>query len=226
MKYSIYDQKHNETGESLEISPDVILEEPNEGLAHQLLLLQQTRPFCNANTKTRTEVRGGGRKPWKQKGTGRARAGSLRSPIFKGGGVAHGPRRHYISHTMPKRMRRKALCSALSLQTELINVIDSYPSDINKTKDTLGFINSFRTEGAIEHRPQKVLIVIDKHDEANTQFCLALNNVKYVTTVHWQNLNPFDLFNNEVILVDKITFKRIEDWLITYKTLKKQIIAK
>lgn len=215
MKIDIYDTKKNKLSETLEVSDNLIVAEPNIGLIHQLLLLQHTRPTRNAQAKTRSEVRGGGRKPWKQKGTGRARAGSLRSPLFVGGGRSHGPRFHEISMDMPVRMRRKALAHAISLQLPQIMVVDQYTNFTTpKTAETKDFCQAFNAES------KKMLVIADLHDENNSNFILSLRNREKVKVLHWQYLNVHDLMNAEIIVINKVDFKRIEAWLLTAQNRK------
>lgn len=212
MKFELVDKTNKELNKQVEISDQVILAEPNEGLVHQLLMLQHTRKKRTANTKTRAQVRGGGRKPWKQKGTGRARAGSLRSPLFAGGGVIFGPQTHVISKSMPKKARRKALASALTLKQAELIILDAMPqfSEPN-TAQASEFMGAFQQAG------EKVLVLADQHEEANANLFLSLNNLEKVKVLHWQNLNPHDLMNSDKILCDEVTIKRIEGWLNTYK---------
>lgn len=214
MKFELVDEKNEKTGQTLHISDDVILSEPNEGLVHQLLMLQHKRPFRNAHTKTRREVRGGGKKPWRQKGTGRARAGSLRSPLFVGGGIAMGPRAHSIKKSMPQKARRKALCSVLSMQVEMLYVLESFSAlEKPKTSEAVKLISSFAEN-------QKTLVIMDQHNPDNANLWMSLGNISKVKALHWENLNPHDLLNSEVILIDKDSLQKIESWLITYKNRK------
>jgi large subunit ribosomal protein L4 len=213
MKLDLVNTSKKKVGE-LEISDEVLVKEPNLHLAHQLLLLQHTRPFRNALTKTKGEVRGGGAKPWKQKGTGRARAGSTRSPLWRGGGVTFGPRFHQITVKMPKRARLKALCSALSAKTDQLVVLDSLPVLAQpKTKEALALINTFAEN-------KKVLVIIDQNNEDFDALYKSLSNLPKCRVIHWQNLNVHDLFNSEVTITDQIILKNIEGWLIKHKLRK------
>ena len=214
MKFDVLDFSKKRVSE-IEVSDDVFLAEPCEGLVHQLLLLQHTRPFRNANTKTRAEVRGGGRKPWRQKGTGKARAGSIRSPLFAGGGVALGPRFHEISFDMPKRARKKALCAALSMKKDDLLVLQDLSKFSNaKTSEAVSLIEK------LEIADKKLLILVDQHSDSYTAICRAFANIERCRVIHWQNLNVHDLFNAERVLLDASSFKNIETWLLTYKSRK------
>jgi large subunit ribosomal protein L4 len=214
MKLALLNNENKQVGD-IEISDDVLLAEPNAPLAHQLLLLQHTRPFRNARTKTKGEVRGGGAKPWKQKGTGRARAGSIRSPLWKGGGVTFGPRFHEITVKMPRRMRLKALCSALSLKKEQLFIFDAFPKfTAPKTKEALAVINKLPAQD------KKVLVIIDKAQESHGFFQKSIANLPKVRVIHWQNLNVHDLVNADVTVTDQASIKNIETWLLGWKDRK------
>lgn len=214
MKLDLYNRENKKIGD-LDISEDVILEEPNSGLVHQLLLLQHTRPFRKASTKTKGEVRGGGAKPWKQKGTGRARAGSIRSPLWRGGGVTFGPRPHVNSVDMPKRARLKALCSALTLKKEDLKIIDSFPQWTEpKTKEAVSFLKSF------DATEKKVLLILDQNSEESKVICKSFSNLPKCRIIHWENLNVHDLFNAEFAITDQVIMKNIEAWLVTRKDRK------
>lgn len=214
MKLPLLNIQNKQVGD-IEISDDVILAEPNAHLVHQLLLLQHTRPFRNALTKTKGEVRGGGAKPWKQKGTGRARAGSIRSPLWKGGGVTFGPRFHEITVKMPRRSRQKALCSALSLKKDQLIVLDAFPNlSQPKTKEALSTIENLSATG------KKLLVIIDQTKDNYSNFHKSILNLPKSRVIHWQNLNVHDLVNAEVIITDKDLIKNIEGWLISWKERK------
>src|SRR5579863_482461 len=138
MKVAVYTKEGKEAGDMN--LPKEIFEVPmNADLVHQVLISQNANARqVSAHTKTRGEVRGGGRKPWRQKGTGRARHGSTRSPIWKGGGVSGGPRNDAVyAKTIPTKMRRKALFMVLSEKAKknLLVVLDAYSTEKPKTKD-------------------------------------------------------------------------------------------
>ncbi len=214
MKLNLVDLSNKKVGD-IEISDDVLLAEPNLGLAHQLLLLQHTRPIRNASTLTKGEVRGGGAKPWKQKGTGRARAGSIRSPLWRGGGVTFGPRTHEITVKMPKRSRLKALCSALSAKKDALIILDAFPKYSQpKTKEVISLL------GKLEAGEKKLLVIVDQSLESSETLMKSFGNLPKCRVIHWQNLNVHDLFNSEAIIADKEVLKKIETWLVTWKERK------
>lgn len=152
-----------------------------------------------ASTKTRAEVRGGGRKPWKQKGTGNARAGSKRSPLWVGGGISLGPRFRDVKLDLPKKMRRKALMSALSLKQNMgqIKVITNLESQSPKTKIIANLLTKLDTKG-------KTLLVTSK---PNNNIKLASRNIPKVTVDSFVNLNAYEVMLPEQILFSKEVFK-------------------
>ena len=152
-----------------------------------------------ASTKTRAEVRGGGRKPWKQKGTGNARAGSKRSPLWVGGGISLGPRFRDVKLDLPKKMKKKALMSALSLKQNMgqIKVITNLESQSPKTKIIANLLAKLDTKG-------KTLFVTAK---PNNNIKLASRNIPKVTVDSFINLNAYEVMKPEQILFSKEVFK-------------------
>jgi large subunit ribosomal protein L4 len=215
MKLDLLDTKNKKVGE-LEVSEDFILAEPNVHLVHELLLYQHRRVVRKASAKTRSEVRGGGAKPWKQKGTGRARAGSIRSPLWKGGGVIFGPQAMELKKPhMPKRAKLKALCSAVTLKKNSIKIIDSLPDFKEpKTKLALDMIE------VLAKGSKKILLIADPENHKNLK--KSFSNVKGCKVIDWNNLNPHDLFNSEVTLTDQDSIKKIETWLLNWKVSKRK----
>lgn len=169
------------------------------------LLAQASRVyFANqsthtASTKTRAEVRGGGRKPWKQKGTGNARAGSKRSPLWVGGGISLGPRFRDVKLDLPKKMRHRALISALSLKQNMghIKVISNLESQSPKTKVIANLLAKLDTKG-------KTLFVTAK---PNNSIKLSTRNIQKVTVDSFVNLNAYEVLKPEQILFSKEVFK-------------------
>ena len=139
-KVDLYDIAGQKTGNAIELNNDVFGVEMNEAVVHQALVMQQAaQRLGTAATKTRAMVRGGGRKPWRQKGTGRARAGTIRSPLWIGGGVVFGPHPRSYAFRMPRKQRRLAIKSALTakLQDGELVVLDGINFDAPKTKSVL-----------------------------------------------------------------------------------------
>lgn len=171
---------------SVELNDAIFGLEPNIHVLHQVVTAQlAARRSGSAKTKTRAEVRGGGAKPYAQKGTGRARAGSTRSPQFRGGGVVHGPRPRSYAQKVNKKMIQLALNSALSdrAQSERLVVVDAWKFATPKTKDAVQVIEALDLMG-------KVLIVVDEQDQTAARSFRNLSNVQLVQCAE---LNAYDI---------------------------------
>lgn len=198
------DLKGKKTG-SVELAGEVFAIEPNMGLVHTALVRQLANARRgNASTKTRSEVSGGGRKPWRQKGTGRARAGSIRSPLWAGGGVTFGPKPRDYSKSMPKKMRVLALKSALAAQKENIVVVQDF--DNFKEAKTKQFCQVLKDLGLCE---KKVLVVLDYACEACERVALAARNIADLKVIRLSNLNVKDLLHHDAILTNARTLEAI-----------------
>jgi large subunit ribosomal protein L4 len=156
-----------------------------------------------ACAKTRHEVKGGGAKPWRQKGTGRARAGSNRSPLWRGGAVLFGPLPHSYSLKINKKKRRIAICSALTslAQDNSIYILADikYPEPQTKSVSTL--LDEMGIQGMS-------LIVLGEVDE---NFLLSCRNIPYVTVIRIENLNIYDLLNNDYLILTQSALKKLEE---------------
>ena len=166
----------------------------NEPLIHEAVrsFLANRRAGTSA-TKTRGDVSGSGRKLWKQKGTGRARIASLRSPLWKGGGNAHGPQPRDWSYNLPKKMRKRAMCSALSerLREGNLIIVDEWKFDQGKTKEFIKVLGSLKVSG-------KTLIV---DSLKNTKLMLASRNVQTAKVVNSYGVNIYDLINHQTLVL-------------------------
>lgn len=190
----------------LELADAVFGINPNVGLMHTALVRQLANArIGSANTKTRSEVRGGGRKPWRQKGTGRARAGSIRSPLWAGGGVTFGPKPRDYSMSLPKKMRVLALKSALASRKQDIVVVQDFES--LKEAKTKVFAQALKDLGLAE---KKVLVVLDYANETSTKVALAARNIAGVKVIHMNNLNVKDLLDCGAVLTSTSTLSAIE----------------
>lgn len=172
--------------------------EPNMSVMHQVVTAQlAARRAGTHSTKTRAERRGGGAKPWRQKGTGRARQGSIRSPQWRGGGIAHGPKPRDYSQKTPKKMIKLALRSALSDRAAdgKVMVVDSFSFDVPKTSEAVAAIDALglSDEG-------RVLIVLD-HDDANA--ALSFRNIPNVHVLPTGELNAYDVLCCDTIVFTK-----------------------
>lgn len=191
----------------LTLSDAVFGVELNEGLIHAAVknYLANGRQGTSA-TKTRGNVSGSGKKLWKQKGTGRARIASLRSPLWKGGGNVHGPQPRDWSYKMPKKMRRGALRSALSerLREGNLIVIDEITLQNAKTRD---FVGAIATLGLVENKKQAKTLVVDSLDNAN--LVLAARNVQRTKVTNSYGVNVYDLLKHEKIVISKTAIEEL-----------------
>jgi large subunit ribosomal protein L4 len=197
--------KNEEVGD-LELSDAVFGAELNEALIHAAVRsFMASARAGTVGTKTRGDVSGSGRKLWKQKGTGRARIASIRSPLWKGGGNTHGPQARDWSYNLPKKMRRGALRSALSERVREGNVIvlDGLALDQPKTKDFVQLLGRLELAG-------KTLIV-DSLDNVN--LLLSSRNVKRAKVVNSYGLNIYDLLYHEKLVLSRAAAEELEELL-------------
>jgi len=172
--------------------------EPNVPVMHQVVTAQlAARRSGTQSTKTRAEVRGGGAKPWKQKGTGRARAGSSRGPIWIGGGVAHGPKPRSYAQRTPKKMIRLALRSALSDRAaeDQVIVIDEWAFDAPSTKGAVAALAALGAEG-------RVLVVLSRADVFAAK---SFRNLQHVHVVEVGELNTYDVLVSDFVVFTQAT---------------------
>lgn len=189
---------------------------------HELLKLAYDSYLANfrtasATTKQRGEVSGGGKKPWKQKGTGRARFGSSRNPIWRGGGVVFGPRgNENYKKLVSKTAKRVALKQALTLANtaKKVIVIDTFACPEGKTKETIALLKAYNIAEI-----ERVLLVVSVKDELVMR---ATNNVNQVKVSRPDYLNVFDILNADKILISKKSIPMIEEWLNTKSTKKEE----
>ena len=201
----------NTNGEALgeiTLAKEVFGVEPNLHVMHLALRRQLNNARQgSACAKTRAEVSGGGKKPWKQKGTGRARAGSLRSPLFAGGGVVFGPKPRSYEINMPQKARKLALKSALSARAgQLVLVKDFSAIDAPKTKLVAAALKSLNVSG-------KVLIVADTKAEENKFLSLAGRNIPTVKMILPTNLNVKDLLEADYVVMTEAAVNAITEGL-------------
>ncbi|MGH8871690.1 MAG: 50S ribosomal protein L4 [Acidimicrobiia bacterium] len=178
----------------IELDAEVFGIEPNLAVLHQVITAQlAAKRSGSASTKTRAEVRGGGRKPWRQKGLGRARQGSIRAPHWVGGGVAHGPKPRDYTQRTPKKMRRLALRSALSARAseEAVKVIDDIDWSAPKTKQAVTLLEAIGANG-------KSLVVLGKLDGVAGR---SFRNLPDVLLCEPGHLTPYD-----VLWADQVVF--------------------
>ena len=202
---TLFKQDGSQAGE-ITLNDEVFAIEPNENAIYDVVIMQQAslRPGTH-KVKGRSEVSGGGRKPWRQKGTGRARQGSIRSPQWVGGGRAFGPTPRSYAYKLPRKVRRLALRSALSNKVAENNfiVVDELAFETPKTKLFQEVLNNLQVEN-------KVLVVINK-DNDNAQ--LSARNLPNVKVVDENNVNVYDLVNSEKVIITKAALSNVEEVL-------------
>jgi len=201
----VLDLANKEVGE-IEL-PDTVFGVPlNEPLVHEAVrsFLANRRAGTSA-TKTRGDVSGAGRKLWRQKGTGRARIASLRSPLWKGGGNVHGPQPRDWSYNLPKKMRKRAMCAAISerLREGNLIIVNDWNLDAPKTKDFINTLGSLKLAG-------KTLIV---DSLKNTNLMLASRNVQTTKVVNSYGVNVYDLVNHQKLVLTPRTVEELTEIL-------------
>src|SRR5690349_9320959 len=202
--------KNKEVGE-VSLADAVFGVELNEALIHAALMNYQANGRQGTSaTKTRGDVSGSGRKLWKQKGTGRARIASLRSPLWKGGGNVHGPQPRDWSYKMPKKMRRGALRSALSerLREGNLIIIDEFGFKTPKTRDFLGAIDGLKLSA---DKKQTKTLIVDSLDNEN--LILSSRNVQKTKVTNSFGLNIYDILYHEKLLISKSAVEELNDIL-------------
>lgn len=194
----LYDAAGNRQGE-VELAPEVFGIEPNVAVMHQVVTAQRAAARAGTHsTKTRAEVRGGGRKPWRQKGLGRARHGSIRSPQWVGGGVAHGPKPRDYSQRTPKKMKRLALRSALSARAAegQIKVVTTFEDwEEPRTKQAVAFLDAIGASG-------KVLLITEDHEHTAIK---SFRNLGRVIASNLGQANTYDVLWAETIIMSQGT---------------------
>jgi len=193
--------------DSVELPDELFGIEPNTSVMHQVVTAQLAAARSGTHsTKTRAEVRGGGAKPWRQKGTGRARQGSIRAPHWRGGGVAHGPKPRDYRQRTPKKMIRLALRSALSDRAAegKVLVLDDWGITAPRTKDALELLAAVGLRSPGE-RDARVLLVLDRHDEAVWKSFRNLG--ARVQLMIPDELNTYDVLVNDWLVFSKATLE-------------------
>lgn len=199
----LFNMAGEQVGE-IELHPRIFDCKVQNSLMHDVArMLLNNQRLGTASTKTRGEVRGGGRKPWRQKGTGRARHGTIRSPIWKGGGTVFGPKPRDYRYSLPKKMRRAALCSALSakLRGNQITVLDALDLAQPKTKEIVRLLNNFKIEG-------KTLFITAAPD---FNVYRSGRNIPGVKTVVARQLNVLDILNHDRLIMTKDAVAGLEE---------------
>jgi len=204
--------------EEVTLSNAVFGVKPNANLIHQVITsLQSSKRAAIASTKTKGEVRGGGKKPWRQKGTGRARAGSARSPLWRGGGVTFGPRANRnFEKKIPKKVKLAALSQTLSakIAAKKIIIISDIKFDKISTKAGENFLNPLPFEGT-------ALLVLSKKDEKVEK---SLKNLPYISVKTAQNFGVFDVLRYDYLVLEKSALTVIEERITGAKKSAEKVV--
>ena len=204
-KVALFNQAGSQVGD-IELNDSVFGIEPNNHVMFEAVVMQRASLRQGTHkTKIRSEVAGGGRKPWKQKGTGRARQGSIRSPQWRGGGTVFGPVPRSYSYKLPKKVRRLAIKSALSskVQSENILVLESLAFEAPKTKEFKTVLSGLSVN-------TKALIVTAGLEE---NVALSARNIPGVTVVTADGINVLDVLNHDKLIMTKAAVEKVEEVL-------------
>jgi len=200
----VYNTQREVVGQ-LELKDDIFAVEVKPHVLHEVVLYQLAkRRAGTAKVKGRSEISGGGKKPWRQKGTGRARAGTNRSPLWRGGGIVHGPQPRSYLMRVPKKVRRSALKMALTqkLLDQQMTVLDQFQLEQIKTKDFAGILNRFELK--------KTLVVLGQTDVVVER---SARNIPDVKVLRYEGLNVYDLLNYHSVLLTQASVGKIEESL-------------
>ncbi len=200
---SVYNMEGSEVGK-MDLNDKVFAAKVNEHLMHMAVTLQlANRRQGTQKAKTRSEVRGGGKKPWKQKGTGHARQGSIRAPQWKGGGVVFAPVPRDYSFKMNKKEKAGAMKSALTsrVNEEKFLVLDSLKFDEIKTKQMVKVLDALKVN--------KALVILDGEDNANV--ALSARNIANIKAINANTINVYDILKYETVIITKSAVSKIEE---------------
>ncbi|HEK9103155.1 50S ribosomal protein L4 [Bacillus pfraonensis] len=204
-KVTVYNQTGSQVGE-IELAEAIFGIEPNEAVLFEAVMMQRASLRQGTHkVKNRSEVRGGGRKPWRQKGTGRARQGSIRSPQWRGGGTVFGPTPRSYAYKLPKKVRRLAIKSALATKVVENNVVVLEDLVLNapKTKDMVAVLKGLAVE-------KKALIVTA---DANESVELSARNIPGVTVITADGVNVLDVLHHDKLIMTKAAVEKVEEVL-------------
>ncbi len=204
MNVKVYNQDGQEVG-SVDLNPDVFEVEPREAVVHQYVVNFLARQRQGTHkAKERSEVRGGGRKPWRQKGTGRARVGTIRSPLWRGGGIVFGPQPRSYGSKFPRKMKRLAIKSILSdkARNERIKVIDKIEFPQIKTRQVINLVNNFELAG------KKCLVVDEGH---NDNLVLSCRNIPEVAYSRAAVTSGYAFLNADYVLMTRAALDKVQE---------------
>lgn len=204
-KVTLFKQDGSTAGD-VELDDAIWAIEPNENVVFDAVIMQRASLRQGTHkTKNRHEVSGGGRKPWRQKGTGRARQGSIRSPQWRGGGIVNGPSPRSYAYTINKKVRRLAIKSVLSQKVldEALVVVDGFAFDVPKTKDFAASLNALKVN-------EKALVVLEAENE---NAALAARNLPNVKVIPADGVNVLDVVNYNKLILTQSALNQIEEAL-------------
>lgn len=199
----IFNSKGKEI-EKFELNKELFTGEVNKGVLYQFVRMYNANQRCGtASTKTRGDVSGGGKKPWRQKGTGRARAGSTRSPLWRGGGKVFGPHPRNFHYDIPKKIKKLALLSSLNAKIfdEKLIGIDAIALAEPKTKQFQAIVDALKLEG-------RSLFVLESIDEKTKR---ASRNIKGVTIRNYKDFNPVDVLNCNTVVMSRSALEKVPE---------------
>jgi large subunit ribosomal protein L4 len=201
----VYDIEKNKVSE-IELSDAVFGAEINETAIYEVVRMQMaSKRRGTASTKVRREIRGGGKKPWRQKGTGRARAGTTRSPLWRGGGIVFGPHPRDYAYTVPKKVKKLALVSVLSMKIkeDRVLVLKDFPMDEIKTKKFKEVVERFGWK--------KALVLVDRENPILEK---SSRNLKGIKMMRPEGINVYDLLNHDHVVILEPSVRMIEEALL------------
>ena len=204
-KVTVYKQNGSKSGD-IDLKDEIFAIEPNNSLITDAVLMQRASMRQGTHkTKNRSEVRGGGRKPWRQKGTGRARQGSIRSPQWRGGGVVFGPTPRDYSYRINRKQYQLALKSILSQKVadDKLVIVDNFEFKAPKTKDFAESLNKLNVD-------TKALVVVENDNENTIKSARNLNKVR---VMQGKGINVLDLVNADKVVIDKTSIEQITEVL-------------
>ncbi|WP_421382650.1 50S ribosomal protein L4 [Bacillus salacetis] len=204
-KVALFNQSGSQVGD-VELNDSVFGIEPNQNVLYEAVIMQRaSQRQGTSKVKGRSEVRGGGRKPWRQKGTGRARQGSIRSPQWRGGGTVFGPVPRSYSYKLPKKVRRLAIKSALSTKVaeENILVLESLVFDAPKTKEFANVLKNLSVNA-------KTLVVTEGSED---NVALSARNIPGVTVVAANGISVLDVVAHDKLIITKAAVEKVEEVL-------------
>ena len=204
MELKVYTKQGALAGRSIDVPDNIFAVEPNEHVVYLAVQSQRTNSRQGTRaTKSRSMVSGGGRKPWKQKGRGTARAGTNRSPIWRGGGTVFGPKQQDFNYKLPKKVKKLARISVLSdkAKNERVKILENFTIDEAKTKEMFGVLKGFELTGS------KTLVLVPEYDE---KILLASRNIKNLKVAMAADASTYELLDCQTLLIMEGAIEKLE----------------